>query len=180
VIRSSIRDEIYLESIARERLSVVILQYRQHMHELAAAASSNQLIEIASLQPLSCIPSSATRRCSVLQLRFAQLESRREDLDRGIKIPLTPVHLPEVLRLNEIRARLQNRGVSSHNTFQHVLIMTKLKALVHLAEALLDGFGLETQTVEPDVVLGQAHVDVKGLVFFGPGEQCLDDCCSSY
>jgi hypothetical protein len=60
--------------------------------------------------------------------------------------------------------------VGSHNAFQHVLIMTELEALVHLAEALLNGFGLETQTVEPDVVLGQAHVDVEGLVFFGAGE----------
>jgi len=48
--------------------------------------------------------------------------------------------------------------------------MTEFKTLVHLAEALLDGLGLETETVEPDVVLGQAHVDVEGLVFFGAGE----------
>jgi hypothetical protein len=51
---------------------------------------------------------------------------------------------------------------------------------VRLAEILLDGFGLETETVEPDVVLGQADVDVEGLVFFGAGEEGLNDCCGSY
>jgi hypothetical protein len=48
--------------------------------------------------------------------------------------------------------------------------MTKFEALVHLAEAFLDGIGLLAEAVEPDVVLGQADVDVEGLVFFSAGE----------
>lgn len=51
---------------------------------------------------------------------------------------------------------------------------------MRLAEILLDGFGLETETVEPDVVLGQADVDVEGFVFFGASEQGLNYCGGSY
>ena len=145
-----------------------------------AQERSYQLVKTTNLQPLSCIPPSATRGLSVLQLRLAQLERRRQDLDRAVEVPLAAIHLPEVLRLHQIRTHVHNRGVSSHKSFQHIHVLTKFEALVHLAEAFLDRFGLLTKAIEPDVVLGQADVDVEGLVFFSAGEQGLDDCCGSY
>jgi hypothetical protein len=52
--------------------------------------------------------------------------------------------------------------------------------LVHLAEVLLHRSRVETQAVEPDVVLGQADVDVECVVFFGALEERGDDCGGAY
>lgn len=60
--------------------------------------------------------------------------------------------------------------------FQHIVAVTNIEFCVHIAEALLHSFREEAETVEPDVVLGQANVDVECVVFFGALEQCLDDC----
>ena len=47
---------------------------------------------------------------------------------------------------------------------------------MHLTEALLHSLRLEAETVEPNVVLGQAHIDVVGVVFFGSRQESLDYC----
>ena len=60
--------------------------------------------------------------------------------------------------------------------FQHIVAVTEVESLVHLAKTLLHGFWVETETVEPDVVLGQADVDVECVVFFGAFEQRGNYC----
>lgn len=55
--------------------------------------------------------------------------------------------------------------------FQHIVVVTEFEPLVHLAKTLLHGFGVETEAVEPDIVLGQADVDVERVVFFGALEE---------
>jgi hypothetical protein len=47
------------------------------------------------------------------------------------------------------------------------MAVTDVESFVHLAKVLLHSFGVEAKTVEPDVVLGQAHVDVECVAFFG-------------
>ena len=47
---------------------------------------------------------------------------------------------------------------------------------MHLAKTLLYGLWVEAEAVEPDVVLGQADVDVECVVFFGALEERGDYC----
>lgn len=51
------------------------------------------------------------------------------------------------------------------------MAVTEVEPLVHLAKALLHGFWVEAEAVEPYVVLGQADVDVICVVFFGALEE---------
>jgi hypothetical protein len=66
--------------------------------------------------------------------------------------------------------------VCLRQAFQHIVAVTEVESLVHLAKTLLHGFRVEAETVEPDVVLGQADVDVECVVFFGALEERGDDC----
>ena len=56
------------------------------------------------------------------------------------------------------------------------MAVTEVEPLVHLAKTLLHGFRVEAEAVEPDVVLGQADVDVECVVFFGALEERRDYC----
>lgn len=51
------------------------------------------------------------------------------------------------------------------------MAVPEVESLVHLAKTLLYGLRVETEAVEPDVVLGQADVDVECVVFFGALEE---------
>jgi hypothetical protein len=70
--------------------------------------------------------------------------------------------------------------VCLRQAFQHIVAVTEVEPLVHLAEVLLHRFRVQTQTVEPDVVLRQADVDVECVVFFGALEERGDDCGGAY
>jgi hypothetical protein len=56
------------------------------------------------------------------------------------------------------------------------MIVTEVESLVHLAKTLLHGFWVEAEAVEPDIILGQADVDVECVVFFGALEERGDYC----
>jgi hypothetical protein len=79
-----------------------------------------------------------------------------------------------VLWLRQIWTYLQQGLVRFRQTFEHVVAVTDIEAFVHFAKTLLHGFRVEPKTVEPDVVLGQAHVDVECVVFFGALQKRLD------
>jgi hypothetical protein len=70
--------------------------------------------------------------------------------------------------------------VCLRQAFQHIVAVTEVEPLVHLAEILLHGFRVEAQTVEPDIVLGQADVDVECVVLFGTLEERGDYCRGAY
>jgi len=76
-----------------------------------------------------------------------------------------------VLGLRNVRSCLQQRLVRLRQAFQHIVAVTEFKPFVHLAKTLLHRFWVEAETVEPDVVLGQADVDVECVVFFGALEE---------
>ena len=54
------------------------------------------------------------------------------------------------------------------------MAVTDVEPCVPFAKTPLHSFGVEAKTVEPDVVLSQAHVNVEGVVFFRAFQERLD------